>query len=127
MGEPVCGAGGGIGLATSSELLAAGLDVALADIKDGPSVLARGPGSVARSFLAGVRPYACEVEKQAVLVNFCVDGNTTSAKFLLGRDRQQCSSRDLGSLELLCVRLELVDARQPLLEVLLGRAKKNAL
>ena len=41
----VCGAGGGIGLATARELLAAGLDVALADIKDEPPGLAQGPGS----------------------------------------------------------------------------------
>ncbi len=41
----VCGAGGGIGLATARELLAAGLDVALADIKDEPPGLAEGPGT----------------------------------------------------------------------------------
>ena len=40
----VCGAGGGIGLATARGLLAAGLDVALADIKDEPQGLADGPG-----------------------------------------------------------------------------------
>ena len=40
----VCGAGGGIGLATARGLLSAGLDVALADIKDEPQGLADGPG-----------------------------------------------------------------------------------
>ena len=40
----VCGAGGGIGLATARGLLSAGLDVALADIKDEPKGLADGPG-----------------------------------------------------------------------------------
>ena len=40
----VCGAGGGIGLATARGLLSAGLNVALADIKDEPKGLADGPG-----------------------------------------------------------------------------------
>ena len=40
----VCGAGGGIGLATARGLLSAGLDVALADIKDEPKGLADGSG-----------------------------------------------------------------------------------
>ena len=40
----VCGAGGGIGLATARGLLSAGLNVALADIKDEPQGLADGPG-----------------------------------------------------------------------------------
>jgi len=40
----VCGAGGGIGLATARGLLSAGLNVALADIKDEPKRLADGPG-----------------------------------------------------------------------------------
>ena len=40
----VCGAGGGIGLATARGLLSAGLNVALADIKDEPKELADGPG-----------------------------------------------------------------------------------
>jgi len=40
----VCGAGGGIGLATANQLLAAGIDVALADIKDQPADIANSAG-----------------------------------------------------------------------------------
>ncbi len=40
----VCGAGGGIGLATANQLLAAGVDVALADLKDKPAGICTGPG-----------------------------------------------------------------------------------
>jgi len=40
----VCGAGGGIGLATANRLIRAGVDVALADLKDRPAALAEGPG-----------------------------------------------------------------------------------
>ncbi len=40
----VCGAGGGVGLATANQLLATGIDVALADIKDQPADIANGPG-----------------------------------------------------------------------------------
>jgi len=40
----VCGAGGGIGLATANRLLAAGAEAALADIKDRPVDICSGPG-----------------------------------------------------------------------------------
>jgi NAD(P)-dependent dehydrogenase (short-subunit alcohol dehydrogenase family) len=40
----VCGAGGGIGLATANQLLAAGINVALADIKDQPVDIANSAG-----------------------------------------------------------------------------------
>ena len=40
----VCGAGGGIGLATANQLLAAGINVALADIKDQPADIANSAG-----------------------------------------------------------------------------------
>ena len=40
----VCGAGGGIGLATANQLIRAGVDVTVADLKDRPAELADGPG-----------------------------------------------------------------------------------
>ena len=40
----VCGAGGGIGLATANQLIRAGVDVTIADLKDRPAELADGPG-----------------------------------------------------------------------------------
>lgn len=41
----VCGAGGGIGLEVANQLIAAGVDVALADLKDQPETINAGPGT----------------------------------------------------------------------------------